>query len=53
MSEIDKNKKRLNELMLQKVEIERTLPAHSVPVSFMVELEDIEDEITVLERKLH
>ena len=52
MTHDEKLKSRLDELRLQKVELEKTLPAHSIPVSLVVELEAIEEKIKQLERMI-
>ena len=44
--------KRLKQLQREYQEMESSLPAHSVPASMMIRLEELEDEIRVLQNEL-
>jgi len=52
MKQSDEGLKRLMQLQREYQEMESSLPAHSVPASMMIRLEELEDEIRVLQNEL-
>jgi hypothetical protein len=43
---------RLRDLLARKEELEQSIPAHSTKPHHIMQIEDLEDEIKVLERRL-
>ena len=52
MKQSDEGLKRLMQLQREYQEMESSLPAHSVPASMVIRLEELEDEIRVLQNEL-
>ncbi len=42
---------RLQQLIIEREELIKSLPAHSVPVSLVMELEELEEKIAVLQTR--
>ena len=52
MKQSDESLKWLMQLQREYQEMESSLPAHSVPASMVIRLEELEDEIRVLQNEL-